>query len=49
MKASSEVRRAFTACGSAFMATAVFSFFLNLLMLVVPLYMLQVFDRSTPR
>jgi len=27
------------------MATAVFSFFLNLLMLVVPLYMLQVFDR----
>jgi PrtD family type I secretion system ABC transporter len=45
MKASSEVHRAFAACGSAFMATAVFSFFLNLLMLVVPLYMLQVFDR----
>jgi len=44
-KPSSELRRAFTACGSAFMATAVFSFFLNLLMLVAPLYMLQVFDR----
>lgn len=42
---SSEIRRAITACGSAFGATAVFSFFLNLLMLVVPLYMLQVFDR----
>ena len=42
---SSEIRRAFTACGSAFAATAVFSFFLNLLVLVVPLYMLQVFDR----
>jgi PrtD family type I secretion system ABC transporter len=42
---SSEIRRAAGACGSAFAATAVFSFFLNLLMLVVPLYMLQVFDR----
>jgi len=42
---SSDVRRAFTACGTAFAATAVFSFCLNLLMLVVPLYMLQVFDR----
>ncbi len=44
-KTSSELRDVFTACGSAFTATAVFSFFLNLLMLVVPLYMLQVFDR----
>jgi PrtD family type I secretion system ABC transporter len=42
---SSEISRAFAACGSAFAATAVFSFFLNLLILVVPLYMLQVFDR----
>jgi PrtD family type I secretion system ABC transporter len=42
---SSEINRAFTACGAAFLASAVFSFFLNLLMLVVPLYMLQVFDR----
>ncbi len=42
---SSEIRRALSACASAFAATAVFSFFLNLLMLVVPLYMLQVFDR----
>ena len=40
-----EIRRAFQACGPAFLATAVFSFFLNLLILVVPLYMLQVFDR----
>ena len=39
------MRRALTACGGALTATAVFSFFLNLLMLVVPLYMLQVFDR----
>lgn len=44
-KAYSEIRQAIGACGSAFAATAVFSFFLNLLMLVVPLYMLQVFDR----
>ena len=44
-KVSSEIRQAFNACGSAVMATGVFSFFLNLLMLVVPLYMLQVYDR----
>lgn len=44
-KQGTEIRRAFAACGSAFIATAVFSFFLNLLILVVPLYMLQVFDR----
>jgi PrtD family type I secretion system ABC transporter len=42
---SSEIRGAITTCSPAFIATAVFSFFLNLLMLVVPLYMLQVFDR----
>ena len=41
----SEIRSAITTCSPAFIATAVFSFFLNLLMLVVPLYMLQVFDR----
>jgi PrtD family type I secretion system ABC transporter len=45
MRRGSEIRRAFLTCGTAFAATAVFSFFLNLLMLVVPLYMLQVFDR----
>jgi PrtD family type I secretion system ABC transporter len=44
-RTGSDIRRAIGACRSAFMATAVFSFFLNLLMLVVPLYMLQVFDR----
>jgi len=44
-KKGSEIRLAFSACGSAFLATGVFSFCLNLLMLVVPLYMLQVFDR----
>jgi PrtD family type I secretion system ABC transporter len=45
MKRGSEIRRAFAACRSAFVATGLFSFFLNLLMLVVPLYMLQVYDR----
>ena len=44
-KKVSEIRSAVIACSPAFLATAVFSFFLNLLMLVVPLYMLQVFDR----
>jgi PrtD family type I secretion system ABC transporter len=34
-KRSSEIRRAFAACSPAFIATAVFSFFLNLLMLTV--------------
>lgn len=42
---NADIDRAFAACRSAFVASAVFSFFLNLLMLVVPLYMLQVFDR----
>jgi PrtD family type I secretion system ABC transporter len=42
---SVDIRRTFIACSPAFIATGVFSFFLNLLMLVVPLYMLQVFDR----
>lgn len=44
-KASADIPKAFVACGAALAATGVFSFFLNLLMLVVPLYMLQVFDR----
>ncbi len=39
------IRDAFRACRGAFGAVAVFSLFINLLMLTVPLYMLQIFDR----
>lgn len=35
----------FTACQRAFMFVMVFSFVVNVLMLTVPLYMLQIFDR----
>lgn len=38
-------QEALGACRGAFLAVAAFSFFVNLLMLTVPLYMLQVFDR----
>ncbi len=41
----SPLRRAFAACRGAFFATALFSFFMNLLLFVAPLYMLQVYDR----
>jgi PrtD family type I secretion system ABC transporter len=41
----SEVRVALSACRGAFVITAVFSAFINLLMLVSPLYMMQVYDR----
>ena len=36
----SELGRAFAACGGALAMTGVFSFFINLLMLTAPLYML---------
>ena len=41
----SELVEAFAACRGAFVMTGVFSFFINLLMLTAPLYMLQVYDR----
>ncbi len=40
-----ELSHAFNACRSAFMFTGLFSFFINLLMLTGPLFMLQVYDR----
>ncbi len=40
-----ELSNAFKACRSAFMYTGLFSFFINLLMLTGPLFMLQVYDR----
>ncbi len=44
-KISGELRDTFYAARYIFAAIAVFSFFLNLLMLVSPFYMLQVYDR----
>ena len=41
----SEVRAAMMASRGAFFMTGVFSFFINLLMLTAPLYMLQIYDR----
>jgi len=40
-----ELRDALAACRGGFLSVALFSLFINLLMLVTPLYMLQVFDR----
>ena len=42
---SSPVSEAVAACRGALVTTAVFSFFVNLLMLTGPLFMLQVYDR----
>lgn len=41
----SEVKSALATCRSAFFSIAAFSAFINLLMLVSPLYMMQVYDR----
>ncbi|WP_114395700.1 type I secretion system permease/ATPase [Oleisolibacter albus] len=40
-----ELKQAIQRCGTGFFAAAVFSFFINMLMLASPLYMLQVYDR----
>ena len=42
---SSRLSQALSAVRGAFAATVVFSFFINMLMFVAPLYMLQVYDR----
>ncbi|MCK9993691.1 MAG: hypothetical protein Dbin4_02211 [Alphaproteobacteria bacterium] len=44
-KESSELAQVLGKSRSAFIGAAVFSFFINLLMLVSPLYMLQIYDR----
>ncbi|NBB83801.1 MAG: type I secretion system permease/ATPase, partial [Alphaproteobacteria bacterium] len=44
-RADTPLKRAFASARWGFVAIGVFSFFLNLLMLVTPLYMMQVFDR----
>ncbi len=41
----SEIGKALWACAGALSMTGVFSFFINLLMLTAPLYMLQIYDR----
>ncbi len=41
----SELGLALVECRSAFLGAGVFSFFINVLMLVSPLYMLQIYDR----
>lgn len=43
-----EIRQALATCKSAFAATALFSFAINMLMFVSPIYMLQVYDRVLP-
>ena len=40
-----ELERAIRACRSAFAACAMFSLAINVLMLTLPVYMLQVYDR----
>lgn len=42
---STRLSKALSSVRGAFVATVVFSFFINLLMFVAPLYMLQVYDR----
>ncbi len=44
-RAETEIGGIFRTCRSAFVSTGVFSFFINLLMLTGPLFMLQVYDR----
>ncbi|MDF3918800.1 type I secretion system permease/ATPase [Salinicola salarius] len=44
-KEATDLQRALEACRGAFFSVGFFSLFINLLMLVPPLYMLQVYDR----
>ena len=41
----SPLKTALTACRKGFLAVVVFSLFINLLMLTVPIYMMQIYDR----
>ena len=43
--ANNELTRILLACRAGFLAVVFFSFFINMLMLTAPLYMMQVFDR----
>ena len=43
--ASNELEKALSSCSQAFLGVGVFSLFVNLLQLTIPIYMLQVFDR----
>ncbi len=45
---SSFLKSTLAACKKAFIYVAIFSFFINLLYLIVPIYMLQIFDRVLP-
>lgn len=43
-----EIRQALATCKSAFAATALFSFAINMLLFASPIYMLQIYDRVLP-
>lgn len=45
-RARSEAYRALAACRGAFVMTGVFSMVINILMLTLPIYMLQIYDRA---
>ena len=47
-ESKSEIREALSSCRDAFVTVGGFSFFINLLMLVSPLYMMQVYNRVLP-
>ena len=43
-----EIRQALASCKSSFASAAIFSFFINMLLFISPLYMLQIYDRVLP-
>jgi ATP-binding cassette subfamily C protein EexD len=45
---TNEIRQALATCKSSFAATAFFSFAINMLLFVSPIYMLQIYDRVLP-
>jgi len=45
---TNEIQKALGTCKSAFAATALFSFAINMLLFVSPIYMLQIYDRVLP-
>ena len=47
-KANHELRSALTTCRAGFFMAGAFSMFINLLMLVSPIYMMQVYNRVLP-